>query len=75
MIGNSNSNVKLIFQEFIKLSIGTNLRVVKVGGRVIGARKRTANDGNFKVNYSRGGVIEKFDITPEIVWLVLEISR
>jgi len=75
MIENSNPNVNLIFQEFVKLSHGTDLRVVTVGGRVVGAMKRTANDGNFKANYSRGGAIEKFEITPEIEWLVLEISR
>jgi len=75
MIENSNPNVNLIFQEFIKLSHGIDLRVVTVGGRVVGAMKRTSNDGNFKANYSRGGAVHKFDITPEIEWLVLEISR
>jgi gamma-F420-2:alpha-L-glutamate ligase len=36
---------------------------------------RTASDGNFKANYSRGGTIQRFEITPEIEWLVLEIAR
>jgi gamma-F420-2:alpha-L-glutamate ligase len=65
----------LIFQEFIKSSHGTDLRVVTVGGRVVGAMKRTSSDGNFKSNYSRGGTVQKYEITPEIEWLVLEISR
>ncbi|MEI8204425.1 MAG: RimK family alpha-L-glutamate ligase [Bacteroidota bacterium] len=75
MIENSNPNVNLIFQEFIKSSHGTDLRVVTVGGRVVGAMKRTSSDGNFKSNYSRGGTVQKYEITPEIEWLVLEISR
>ena len=75
MIENSNPNVNLIFQEFVKTSHGRDLRVVTVGGRVVGAMVRNAADGNFKANYSRGGTVEKFEITPEIEWLVLEIAR
>ena len=75
MIENSNPNVNLIFQEFIKLSHGMDLRVVTVGGRVVGAMKRTSSDGNFRSNFSRGGTVQKYEITPEIEWLVLEISR
>ncbi|MEI7727215.1 MAG: RimK family alpha-L-glutamate ligase [Bacteroidota bacterium] len=75
MIENSNPNVNLIFQEFVKTSHGRDLRVVTVGGRVVGAMARTAADGNFKANYSRGGTVQKFEITPEIEWLVLEIAR
>jgi len=75
MVENSNPNVNLIFQEFVKTSHGRDLRVVTVGGRVVGAMVRTASDGNFKANYSRGGTVQKFEITPEIEWLVLEIAR
>jgi gamma-F420-2:alpha-L-glutamate ligase len=75
MVENTNPNVNLIFQEFIKTSFGKDLRVVTVGGRVIGAMVRNSVDGSFKANYSRGGQIRKFEITPEIEWLVLEISR
>ena len=75
MVENSNPKVNLIFQEFIKTSYGKDLRVVTVGGRVVGAMLRTANDGSFKANYSRGGAVQKFDVTPEIEWLSLEIAR
>ncbi|MGA3013241.1 MAG: RimK family alpha-L-glutamate ligase [Bacteroidales bacterium] len=75
MIENSNPNVNLIFQEFINTSHGRDLRVVTVGGRIVGAMVRTSSDGSFKANYSRGGTITKFDITPEIEWLTLEIAR
>ncbi len=75
MVENSNPKVNLIFQEFIKSSYGKDLRVFIVGGRVVGAMLRTASDGNFKSNYSRGGTVQKFEITPEIEWLVLEIAR
>ncbi len=75
MLENSNPNVNLIFQEFVKTSYGRDLRVVTVGGRIVGAMERNAADGNFKANYSRGGDVKKFDITPEIEWLVLEVAR
>jgi gamma-F420-2:alpha-L-glutamate ligase len=75
MVENSNPNVNLIFQEFVRTSHGKDLRVVTVGGRVVGAMIRTASDGNFKANYSRGGTIQEFGITAEVEWLVLEIAR
>jgi gamma-F420-2:alpha-L-glutamate ligase len=75
MVESSNPNVNLIFQEFIKTSHGKDLRVVTVGGRIVGAMVRTASDGNFKANYSRGGTIQKFESTPEVEWLALEIAR
>ncbi len=75
MVENTNSNVNLIFQEFVKTSHGRDLRVMTVGGRVVGAMARTSSDGNFKANYSRGGTINKFEITAEIEWLVMEIAR
>jgi len=75
MVKNSNPNVNLIFQEFVKTSHGRDLRVVTVGGRIVGAMIREATDGGFKANFSRGGTVNKYEITPEIEWLVLEIAR
>jgi gamma-F420-2:alpha-L-glutamate ligase len=75
MINAYRPNATMILQEFIAASRGVDLRVVTIGGRAIAAMKRTAGDDSFKANYSRGGKVEPYEITPEIEWLATETSR
>ncbi len=75
LINTTNKTANIILQEFIETSKGRDLRVLTIGGRVVSAMMRSANDGRFKANYSIGGNVEKFEITPELEWIVLEISR
>lgn len=75
LIQATNKTANIVIQEFITTSRGKDLRVLTVGGRVVSAMVRTAKDGSFKANYSLGGGVEKYEITQEIEWLVLEISR
>jgi len=75
MLEAANPKVNIIFQEFIKTSHGRDLRVLTVGGRIIGAMERTSGDNSFKANYSRGGNVKPFEINAAVEWLVLEISR
>lgn len=65
----------VIIQECINDSLGRDIRVFVVGGRVIGSMLRIANPNTFKANYSAGGSVSKFETTPEIEWLALESSR
>jgi RimK family alpha-L-glutamate ligase len=46
----------LLFQEF--QNSGFDLRVIVLGGRVLGIMKRTPREGEFLSNYSQGGSIE-----------------
>lgn len=71
----TNKNANIILQEFIETSRGRDLRVLTVGGQVISAMQRIANNGNFKANYSIGGDVERFEVTPEIEWIGREVSR
>jgi len=48
----------ILIQEFIKESKGTDIRVFVVDGKVVGAMKRTAKDGEFRSNLHRGGTAE-----------------
>ncbi len=75
LINAYKSNANIILQEFIASSKGTDLRVFTIGGRAVAAMKRTSADDNFKANFSRGGQVESFPITPEIEWLAIETSR
>jgi len=71
----SNSpNANIILQEFMKTSRGKDLRVFVLGGRVIGCMLRSAASG-FKANFSKGGLVAPFDLTPEIEWLATETAK
>lgn len=48
----------ILVQEFIKESKGTDIRAFVVGGKVVGAMKRTAKEGEFRSNIHRGGSAE-----------------
>lgn len=74
LIYTNNSKANIILQEFMQNSRGRDLRVFVLGGRVLGCMKRTSKT-SFKANFSRGGEVEPFDLTPEIEWLATETSR
>lgn len=44
-----------LVQEFIKEAAGTDIRCLVIGGKVIAAMKRQAEEGEFKSNLHRGG--------------------
>ena len=65
----------IIVQEYVDTHPGEDLRVFVVGDRVLGAMKRSASDGSFKANITRGGVGENHPLTPEIEDLALRVAR
>lgn len=75
MINAYKPRATMILQKFIEQSRGIDLRVFTVGGRAVSAMKRIAGDDSFKANFSRGGKVEPYEITPEIEWLATETSR
>lgn len=74
LIYSNNAAANIILQEFIASSSGRDLRVFIVGGKIIGCMQRIAKTG-FKANYSRGGTVEKFTLTPDAEWLATEAAR
>ena len=74
-IHNIGISKTLLVQEYIGLNPGEDIRVLVIGGKVIGAMKRTAPKGDFRANISNGGTGEKFDITPEIDFIARETAR
>ena len=74
-IESSHPNHNIILQEFISSSRGRDLRVVVVGGRVIGCMQRSATDGGFRANVARGGATTLYPLTNEIELLALEATR
>jgi gamma-F420-2:alpha-L-glutamate ligase len=54
-----------IIQQFVGRP-GEDLRVFIIGGKAIGAMKRTATDGDFRAGISANGKGSSFELTPEI---------
>jgi len=75
LIESTNRNANMIMQEFIAPSKGMDLRVFTLGGRAIACFRRRSGDGGFKANFSSGGKVEPYKITPEIEWLATQTSN
>ena len=65
----------MIVQEYIKESEGRDLRVIVIGGRVVGAMQRKSTDGSFKANISRGGQGEAYDVDDELEMLSIQVAK
>jgi RimK family alpha-L-glutamate ligase len=65
----------LILQEFISTSRGKDIRVIVIGGKVTGAIIRLAANGNFKANYSAGGIVDRYIINPAVEQLAKESAK
>jgi RimK family alpha-L-glutamate ligase len=74
LVYSNNYKANIILQEFIQKSSGQDLRVFIVGGKIIGCMRRSSKNG-FKANYSKGGDVSSFDLTPEIEWLSTEAAK
>lgn len=57
----------VLLQKYIKESSGTDFRVYCVGKNILGAIKRTSQDGNFKANISLGGSAEQVEVDEEMI--------
>ena len=53
----------ILIQEFIKESKGSDIRAFVVDGKVVGAMKRTAKEGEFRSNIHRGGTAQVIRLT------------
>lgn len=53
----------ILIQEYIKESKGSDIRAFVVDGKVVGAMKRTAKEGEFRSNLHRGGSAEIIKLT------------
>ncbi len=53
----------ILIQEYIKEAKGTDIRAFVVDGKVVGAMKRTAKEGEFRSNLHRGGTAAVIKLT------------
>lgn len=74
-IDNLGNKKTMIVQQYMNYRPGEDLRVLVIGGKVIGAMKRIAPEGDFRANISNGGTGISYDINDEIEYLARETSK
>jgi gamma-F420-2:alpha-L-glutamate ligase len=74
-IDNLGNKKTMIVQKYMGERVGEDLRVLVIGGKVLGAMKRTAPDGDFRANITNGGTGENYPLTEEIEFLARETAR
>jgi len=65
----------MIVQEYVQFSEGRDLRVIIIGGRVVGAMLRQSTDGSFKANISRGGKGVAYDVDEKMELLAIQTAK
>ncbi len=75
LIGQTNPEIQLIFQQFVATSKGRDLRLFVVDGEVIASMERRAKEGDFKANYSNGGSVHKFEPDEDAVDLAVRTAQ
>lgn len=75
MIATSQGNANFVIQEFVAQSLGRDVRVFVIGGRVVGCMMRKAQIGSFKANYSQGASVQAYPLTPAIENLGIKTAQ
>jgi len=65
----------MIVQEYVHYSEGRDLRVIVIGGRVVGAMLRQSTDGSFKANISRGGEGTPYAVDDQMELLAIQTAK
>lgn len=66
---------QILFQQFIKSSVGRDLRLQVVKDEVIACMNRYSVDGDFRANISNGGHMKKYEPDQEAVELAIRCCK
>lgn len=66
---------RIILQEFVKESNGTDIRVFVVDGQIVGAMERKAKEGEFRSNLHRGGSARLIPLSHEEKRVSIEAAK
>ena len=61
LLYNQNEDIDLLLQEYIKTD--GDVRVIVLGGKIIGAMKRNVIEGDFRSNVSQGAEVKEYPLT------------
>jgi len=62
-----------ILQRYVKAGF-SDLRILVLGGEVLGAIRRTATNGDWRSNVARGGVVERAELCEELEELAIKVA-
>jgi ribosomal protein S6--L-glutamate ligase len=68
-------NQTLLIQEYVRESAGSDIRVLVVGGRVLGAMQRSAKLGRFRANVHQGAEVAAHPLDEELEWMALRAAE
>ena len=60
-----NLSANFLVQDFVKEAAGSDIRAFVIGGKVVGAMKRQAKEGEFRSNLHRGGSAAAVRLSPQ----------
>ncbi len=66
---------RVIVQEFIKEAKGADLRAFVVDGKIVGAMKRQAQEGEFRSNLHRGGTARIVNLSPAEEYAAIKAAQ
>ncbi len=76
MIANMGQRPPMIAQQYVAESCGRDLRVIVIGGKVIGCMERQSQTNTWKANISLGGRLSLYgNVTPEIERLAVDAAQ
>ena len=75
LISSIDFKASMIIQQYVSYSEGRDLRVIVIGGRVVGAMLRRSTDGSFKANISRGGEGVAYDVDEHMEMLAIQVAK
>ena len=75
LISTLEPKTSMIVQQYVSYSEGRDLRVIVIGGRVVGAMLRRSTDGSFKANISRGGEGTPYDVDDQMEMLAVQVAK
>ncbi|MBD5132379.1 MAG: RimK family alpha-L-glutamate ligase [Clostridiales bacterium] len=64
-----------LYQKYISSSHGKDMRVIVVGGKVIGGMIRSSDNGDFRSNIGLGGHAQKVDVPSEIKKAAIKAAK
>lgn len=64
-----------LFQKCVTSSLGRDVRVIVIGGRVVGAMERRSSTGDFRANIAQGGTATPYPVDYDMERLCLKTAR
>lgn len=65
----------VLLQRYYPAAREMDLRVLVLGGKILGAVRRVAGDADFRSNFHRGGMLYKHELSPELENLAISASN